>query len=853
MQSRLAFLCQCLYLGEMGTLHDNVLYKDGTPRPAFACACAQTRRRALPRAEFPSAVPAAFSALLPVLLLCLWLGLAGCAAKHSSESGGEQSLSASTAPATGTAGSTSATDSAAPHTPVLRYSADFAFAPAYAPPNTPGHALDHAPQTSPADGKTSAQADAPPPELLRALNAGSLLLKLKDSPPDDMQGLEFRIDKDEAEALRLLQAFGYYDGTVQRTVLAPGETAPAPAATAKDGDNAPAAPGTPATSGADPKGQSKTALWRVYLTLTPGPRYTMGETVVHYVDGPAPAPTSPDPTTPASAAPASAVSPSKGLASDQAAALPSSLEDAGLTAHSPAEATRVLRAVERLPEILGRRGYPLAEVKGTRYAVDKNTRQLFATVLVQAGPRARMGRVVVRGDSEVQPAYLEKLRPWEQGTAWDQQWVEDYRDLLVRQGLFRSIELHPEPAAATAQPAAQASAAPTSGAVAAPTGTNAGTGTQGSAEPLPSLQSSQPLSASSSPTATPVYDLVATLADAPQRTVGGGLNYESNRGPGVQAYWEHRNLLGQGERFRAEASVWQDSQFARATFRKPAFFDRSQEFTAEAWLRNEDTDAYTQRAGWLSAGLERRLWGPLFASAGVAVEGGDLKDPTHPLRAYTMAGFPLQVRYEGASGPGGAQLDPERGLRASLGVRPSWGEYAGSFFITPTRLTLSGYLPLGNVGTDADTGRAIPRVVLAARGAAGTLWRGDSQRIPASARYYGGGGGSVRGYAYQSLGPRDHNNDPLGGASFAELSMEARVRITENIAIVPFLDGGNVYSGVTPGFENDGRTTGLQWGAGLGLRYHTAVGPLRLDVATPLNPREDDGKFFLYISIGQSF
>lgn len=771
-------------------------------------------------------------ALILCLVLGLLLGLTGCASKSAPGEG--QIPDASPDGAAAQSSPTNPAGAKSAGGPLLRYSADFVYAPT-PPPSPTAPTTSPTPTTSPAPAASAAP--APPPELMRALNAASLLLKLKDSPPDDVQGLEFRIDKDEAEALRLLQAFGYYDGTASRAVLggAGANTASAqqssapdalqtsaagPAARMSAAEAAPAHASPADMQGGTSADASKAGadLWRVRLTLTPGQRYRVGETVVRYVEG--------------------------------GDGLPASLEEAGLPAGAPAEASRILQAVERLPEMLGRRGYPLAEVKGTRYAVDKDTRQLFATVLVQTGPRARMGRVVMRGESHVQPAYLEKLRPWEQGMEWDQRLVEDYRDLLVRQGLFRSIELHPEPAAAAAPAAADATA---SAATATANGSAERLVLSESADTTTSATGATPPNAASVGTATPVYDLVATLADAPQRTVGGGLNYESNRGPGVQAYWEHRNLLGQGERFRAEASVWQDSQFARATFRKPAFLDRSQELTAEAWLRNEDTNAYTQRAAWVSAGLERRLWGPLFASAGVAVEGGDLKDPTHPLRAYTMAGFPLQVRYEGASGPGGAQLDPERGVRATLGVRPSWGEYAGSFFITPTRFTVSGYVPLGTVGVDADTGRVIPRMVLAARGAAGTLWRGDSQRIPAAARYYGGGGGSVRGYAYQSLGPRDRNNDPLGGASFAEVSVEARVRITENIAIVPFLDGGNVYSGVTPGFERDGTNTGLQWGAGLGLRYHTVVGPLRLDVATPLNPREDDGKFFLYISIGQSF
>ena len=798
--------------------------------------------------------------LLQCLLLFLFLcmALTGCGTRQT----GDAAPDASPARMDSTVSKNMDTSSSGP---LLRYTADFT----YAEPDATGAATQAA--AGPAAGATATRPAAPPADLMAALRGASLLLKLRDTPPDDMQGLDFRIDKDEAEARRLLQAFGHYEGSVQRRLTPPEEGAASP-------------------------------QWKVNLVLTPGPRYTVGETVVRYAVPPSPAA---DSSTAASAGPPkNSPQNSPDILLPEGAAppdAPATLADAGLAPGSPAEAARVLRAVERLPELLARRGYPLAKVGTTRYAVDKGTRQLFATVLVHSGPRVRMGQVRVQGESHVKPEYLEKLRQWQRGELWDQQQVEEYRDLLTRQGLFRSIDMQPVPDAATdsmtghvtdtmtavknsnsaasshaATPDATASASPASSSERASSLTPDQAPDQASepVPPLPPALAVQPglprssgVDAGKRPANTgaslPIYDLLVSVADAPQRTVGGGLNYESNRGPGVQAYWEHRNLLGQGERFRAETSLWQDTQFARATFRKPAFLDRAQEFTAEGWLRNEDTEAYTQRAAALAAGVDRRLWGPLFVSAGLGLEGGDLKDPTHPRRGYTMTSLPLQARYEGAGGA--AQLDPVRGWRGTLGVRPTWGYYDGGFTVTPTRLTLSGYYPLWRMprgdgspaaasdGKSGDAEGDIWRVVLAARGAAGTLWRGDSQRVPASIRYYGGGGGSVRGYAYQSLGPRDVHGDPLGGSSFAELSLEARIRITEDISIVPFLDGGNVFSGCTPGFERDGRATGLQWGAGLGLRYHTVVGPLRLDVATPVNPRKDDGPVFLYISIGQSF
>ena len=123
------------------------------------------------------------------------------------------------------------------------------------------------------------------------------------------------------------------------------------------------------------------------------------------------------------------------------------------------------------------------------------------------------------------------------------------------------------------------------------------------------------------------------------------------------------------------------------------------------------------------------------------------------------------------------------------------------------------------------------------------------EHIPGALRYYAGGGGSVRGYKYQSLGQRNAQGDPLGGLSFNVLSVEARIKLTENLGIVPFVDAGMVYDTPWPKFGDD-----LCWAGGLGFRYYTPIGPVRLDVAVPLDDRNDDQQAFqVYISIGQAF
>ena len=119
--------------------------------------------------------------------------------------------------------------------------------------------------------------------------------------------------------------------------------------------------------------------------------------------------------------------------------------------------------------------------------------------------------------------------------------------------------------------------------------------------------------------------------------------------------------------------------------------------------------------------------------------------------------------------------------------------------------------------------------------------------IAPSRRFYAGGGASVRGYGFQAIGPRDANNDPIGGRSLAEFSIEARVRTFGNFGVVPFLDAGNISTSPLP------RLTGLRFGTGLGVRYYSNFGPIRLDVGTPINPQRGDSRIAVYVSLGQAF
>ncbi len=331
-----------------------------------------------------------------------------------------------------------------------------------------------------------------------------------------------------------------------------------------------------------------------------------------------------------------------------------------------------------------------------------------------------------------------------------------------------------------------------------------------------------------------IRDIVVDVRPGPQRTISGSLRFDSDLGFGVQGAWEHRNLTGAGDRLRLEAPVWRDSQKLTANYRLPFFLRNDQDLLAQAAIINEDLNTYEQRSVSAFLGVERRLSRWWWGSLGVSGEIGDLRDPGEAREKYTLLGVPGVARYNNTD----SLLDATRGMRASLSLIPYTGTYGKDFNVVRTRLDTSFFQPL--VGEDT--------LVLALRGAVGSMFGASSHTVPATVRFYSGGGGSVRGYDFQSIGPQNNHRRALGGSSFQEVSAEGRWKWNETWGAVAFIDGGAVHSEHTPQLGND-----MQWGAGLGLRLYTAIGPIRFDAAVPLNPRDNDGAFQIYISIGQSF
>jgi translocation and assembly module TamA len=219
----------------------------------------------------------------------------------------------------------------------------------------------------------------------------------------------------------------------------------------------------------------------------------------------------------------------------------------------------------------------------------------------------------------------------------------------------------------------------------------------------------------------------------------------------------------------------------------------------------------------------------------LSLERGTLDEYVEDKQDYSVLGFPMSLEWNWAD----SYLDPTRGSRLTVFFAPYSGRYYNEFRIFKIRADGYHYFDLLNDKT----------LILALRATIGGIGGATSKTIPTSIRFFTGGGGSIRGYHYQSIGPRTVLDKPAGGNFLNEVSSELRYHFSESMGVVAFIDGGNLYDQMD--IKDIGKN--FLWGGGLGFRYYTSMGPFRLDVATPLTPRGGDSRFQLYISLGQSF
>jgi len=457
----------------------------------------------------------------------------------------------------------------------------------------------------------------------------------------------------------------------------------------------------------------------------------------------------------------------------------------------PIDAERVLAAEANIAVALPQSGYPFAQVGQRDVLLDPETETGDYTLPVTPGPRSSFGDILTRGSTVFDSDHITKLARFKKGELYDSRLVDDLRKALVATGLYSTVAVQPQP-----------------------TGVEAPGGTQ-------------------------YADLAVDQEAGPARTLAANAGYGTGQGIRAQGSWTHRNLFPPEGALIVSATGGTQEQGASVTFRRSnaGRRDRAVELSLSA-LRSDFAayEAFTGRLAGRVSYYSTPIWQkPITYSYGFELLGTNEQDfnfttGQRDRRTYYVAALPGQITWDRSND----LLDPTSGFRLSAQISPEASLGSGTQFYGRGLFEATGYYPVGD------------NIVIAGRARVGSIYGADRADIAPSRRFYAGGGGSVRGFGYQELGPKDPDNRPIGGRSLVEAAAEVRYRFG-NYGIVGFIDAGQVSTRSTPGFDD------LRYGVGIGGRFYTNFGPMRLDVATPLGRRPGESRVAIYISIGQAF
>lgn len=331
-------------------------------------------------------------------------------------------------------------------------------------------------------------------------------------------------------------------------------------------------------------------------------------------------------------------------------------------------------------------------------------------------------------------------------------------------------------------------------------------------------------------------DVIIAVEPARRHAYELGLSYSTTEGAGVQAEWTRRNLTGRADALSVEATLAERQQGLTVELLRPHAAGLGHAITYGASAEREDLDAYTRQGVAIYGSVDASTRLRLATSYGVRLSADSYDDLAGGVtEALVLSGFGSLRR-----DTSGFSLDPRDGSIAEVRIEPS---------VSTGDETLGFVRFIGDGRIYESFGRE-DRLTIAARLRAGWLSAvaGDPDDVPPDRRFYAGGGGSVRGYEYNSIYPRERDALGLspGGQGMVEGSIEARWRFGERWGAAAFVDGGNA-------FDDWADATDLSYGVGLGVRYDLGFAPLRVDVAVPLDRDQTEDDFALYISLGQAF
>ncbi|MBP0617626.1 outer membrane protein assembly factor [Jiella sp. KSK16Y-1] len=488
-------------------------------------------------------------------------------------------------------------------------------------------------------------------------------------------------------------------------------------------------------------------------------------------------------------------------------AIPVDPAEYGLEPGGEAGSAKVLEAEAKMFDKLRQDGRPFVAVTRREIIADAATDRLDYEATLEPGPRVPFGDIWIDGEKDVDPGFIAYMTGIEAGKVFSPQELADARDRLLKLGVFSSVTVKE----AKGQ---------------APDGS------------LP---------------------VQIEVGERKFGYYGVGATYSNTEGAGANGYVGYRNLFGRAESLRFDASV---SRIGASTisdeprpidgidyssslvFKKPGVLGPDSVYIGSLEIKREQPLAYDRTSYAATSGVEYDIDKQQKLNVSLRAEYEEITDYLGT-RDYLIGSVPITYTYDGRNN----ELNPTEGFYLQALAEPSYGFNTSTPFVK-TRLDGRAYLSL----TESD------RLVLASRLGYGTVFGADLLDIPNDRRFYAGGGGSVRGYEFQSIGPyfpdtvpagsgynSDFTDTPTGGLSLFDGSVEARIGITENIQIVPFLDFGTVSNKLVPDFSN------FKLGAGVGARYLTSFGPIRIDVGIPLDPGPKDASYQIYAGIGQAF
>lgn len=460
----------------------------------------------------------------------------------------------------------------------------------------------------------------------------------------------------------------------------------------------------------------------------------------------------------------------------------------GLVPGGDAGSLTILKAGDKIVAELKNEGRPLAKLTKRDVVADHNTNTVDVTLQIDSGPIAAIGNVGVTGQKSVDPNFIRSYSRINEGKPYSPEDLRKASDRLRKLGVFSSV----------------------------------------------TIREADKLAPDGS------IPVTIEVSEGKQRYVGVGAQYSTIDGFGVQGYWGHRNLTGRADSLRIEGSISrlgensvQDLDYgAGIIYSRPGTFVPSATLNAALRIQTQHPDAYDATTGTASTGISYELSDQDTVSGGGEIQYEDSNDAFGHHKYLTLA-IPLEYIRDTRDN----KLDPTAGYRASISAKPSYEALGGTVF-SSFEGSISGYQGIG----------ANNNVIFAGKLAAGSLiGASDLADIPTTRRFYAGGGGSVRGYGYQEITPYDADGNALGGRSYVTASVEARIKITDTIGFVPFVDAGSVTDTTFPDFSD------VRIGVGAGVRYATPFGPIRLDVAVPLNKYPNGTDYGIYAGIGQSF